>query len=611
MKLKKDLNFLGVFSITTGAMLSGLFLLPGLAFEIAGPAILASYALAAFLALTGLFSQAELVTAMPKAGGAYFYITRSMGSAVGTVYGLITWFSLALKSAYELFLMAAMIAIMIHLDAHLIAVGCCLIFMLINIFGIKEASALQSCLVFLLLLALAYYCLRAAPGMDPQHFTGFADKENLRAIIPVAGFIFISFGGLLKIASVAEEIKNPGYVIPRAMLLSLFVVVLFTFTVVFITIAALDPNVLAGSRTPLADTAAATFGNPGKILLTIAAIIAVVTSANAGIMTASRYPFALARDDMLPQPFAKINKRFQTPHISILITGIVISLAFFLDIHMLVKAASSVLILTYIFTCLSVIILRESRVQNYQPQFKSPLYPWMQLIGIVGFLILLFQIGVEALLMSCLLMVVGFMLFWFYGRKKTMREYALLHLIERITSWEITTHSLETELKEIVHERDEILKDRFDHLIESCPVLDVEQPMTMEEFFFEAGKVLADHLNSDSAHLTRLFLKRERESSTVLSPFLAIPHIIIDGENLFTILLARSKEGFFFSEKSPKVHTVFLLVGSKDERPFHLLSLAAIAQLVQDSDFEKRWLTAKNDQSLRDILLLGKRKRHT
>ena len=608
MKLKKDLNFLAVFSITTGAMLSGLFLLPGLAFEIAGPAILASYALAAFLALTGLFSQAELVTAMPKAGGAYFYITRSMGSAVGTVYGLITWFSLALKSAYELFLMAVMIAIMIHLDAHLIAVGCCLIFVLINIFGIKEAGALQTGLVFLLLLALAYYCLRAAPDMDMQHFSGFKDKAQ--NIIPVAGFIFISFGGLLKIASVAEEIKNPGYVIPRAMLLSLTVVVLFTFTVVFITIAALDPNTLAGSRTPLADTAAATFGNPGKILLTFAAIIAVVTSVNAGIMTASRYPFALARDDMLPQPFAKINKRFQTPHVSILITGIVISLAFFLDIHMLVKAASSVLILTYIFTCLSVIILRESRVQNYQPQFKSPLYPWLQLIGIVGFLILLFQIGVEALLMSCLLMVVGFMLFWFYGRKKTMREYALLHLIERITSWEITTHSLETELKEIVHERDEILKDRFDHLIESCPVLDVDQPMNMEEFFFEAGKVLADQLGSDSAQLTRLFLERERESSTVLNPFLAIPHIIIDGENLFTILLARSKEGFFFSDKAPKVHTVFLLVGSKDERPFHLLSLTAIAQLVQDPDFDKRWLAAKNEQSLRDILLLGKRKRH-
>ncbi|MCH9022413.1 MAG: amino acid permease [Planctomycetes bacterium] len=608
MKLKKDLNFLGVFSITTGAMLSGLFLLPGLAFEIAGPALLASYALAAFLALTGLLSQAELVTAMPKAGGAYFYITRSMGSAVGTVYGLITWFSLALKSAYELFLMAAMIAIMIHLDAHLIAVGCCLIFMLINIFGIKEASVLQTGLVFLLLLALAYYCLRAAPDMDMQHFSGFKDKAQ--NIIPVAGFIFISFGGLLKIASVAEEIKNPGHVIPRAMLLSLFVVVLFTFTVVFITIAALDPNTLAGSRTPLADTAEATFGNSGKILLTIAAIIAVITSANAGIMTASRYPFALARDEMLPQPFAKINKRFHTPIISILITGLVIILAFFLDIHMLVKAASSVLILTYIFTCLSVLILRESRVQNYQPQFKAPLYPWLQLIGIVGFLILLFQIGVEALLMSCLLMVVGFMLFWFYGRKKTMREYALLHLIERITSWEITTHSLETELKEIVHERDEILKDRFDHLIESCPVLDVDQPMNMEEFFYEAGKVLADHLNSDSAHLTRLFLKRERESSTVLNPFLAIPHIIIDGENLFTILLARSKEGFFFSDKSPKVHTVFLLVGSKDERPFHLLSLAAIAQLVQDPDFDKRWLAAKNKQSLRDILLLGKRKRH-
>ena len=95
MKLKKELKLIDVFCITSGAMLSGLFILPGLAYVMAGPGVLVSYLLAAILALTGLLSQAELATAMPKAGGTYFYVTRSMGSAVGTVYGMITWLSLA------------------------------------------------------------------------------------------------------------------------------------------------------------------------------------------------------------------------------------------------------------------------------------------------------------------------------------------------------------------------------------------------------------------------------------------------------------------------------------------------------------------------------------
>ena len=91
MKLKKELNLLGVYCIATGAMISsGLFILPGLAHAQAGPAVIFSYFIAGLLALTGLLSQAELVSAMPKAGGEYFYVTRSMGPAAGTVDGIIT-----------------------------------------------------------------------------------------------------------------------------------------------------------------------------------------------------------------------------------------------------------------------------------------------------------------------------------------------------------------------------------------------------------------------------------------------------------------------------------------------------------------------------------------
>ncbi|MBN2299446.1 MAG: amino acid permease, partial [Deltaproteobacteria bacterium] len=102
MELKRQLGIYDVVSISSGAMLSGLFILPGLAYAITGPGVLASYMLAALLALTGMLSQAELTSAMPKAGGAYFFVSRSMGPSVGTVYGLITWLSLCLKSAMEL-----------------------------------------------------------------------------------------------------------------------------------------------------------------------------------------------------------------------------------------------------------------------------------------------------------------------------------------------------------------------------------------------------------------------------------------------------------------------------------------------------------------------------
>ena len=198
MKLKKELNLMHIFSIASGAMLPGVFILPGLAFEIAGPAVLISYCLAGLLALTGLLSQAELVSAMPRAGGTYFYVTRSMGGAVGTVYGLITWLALSLKSAYELMFMATLFAILagsIHLTAgmHSIAVILCVLFLAINLFGTREAGIIQVFIVFGLIVILSFFCLRSFTSMNVRNFEPFL-PNGAGSVFLAAGFVFISFG---------------------------------------------------------------------------------------------------------------------------------------------------------------------------------------------------------------------------------------------------------------------------------------------------------------------------------------------------------------------------------------------------------------------------------
>ncbi len=481
MKLKKELNLLDVFSITAGAILSsGLFILPGLAHAQAGPAILISYFLAALLATTGMLSQAELASAMPRAGGTYFYVTLSMGSAVGTLYGITTLLALSLKSAFELVGMAIFTRLIIDIDIHIIAVSLCLIFIFVNIIGAKEAGRVQVVLVSVIIVALLVYVIRGLPLIKVQHLDPIA-PQGIKAILSTAGFVFLSYGGLLKVASIAEEVKDPGRVLPLGMILSLLVVVILYMVVIFVTVGVLDDAVLNHSLTPVSDGAAAFLGSGGKIALGIVAILAFTSATNAGIMGASRYPLALSRDDLLPSFLGKVNAKFKTPHVAILVTGIFIIAALFLKLDIIVKAASSVLILTYIFTCLAIIIMRESRLQNYQPHFRAPLYPWLQVFGIIGFVVLLLEIGKEALLVSLVLISSGLFVYWFYGRIRSEREYALLHLIERITAKELTTHSLETELKEIITERDDIIKDRFDRIIERSVVLDIGKSMPGED----------------------------------------------------------------------------------------------------------------------------------
>ena len=618
-KLKRELGLLSVFCIAAGAMISsGLFILPGLAFYKSGPAVILAYLLAGILVLPSMLSKAELATAMPKAGGTYFFIGRSMGAGFGTLAGISAWFSLAFKSAFALLGIGAFSIILypsISLwQIKLIAVFFCIVFSIINIIGVKHTGKLQTYLVIILISILAFFIFRGIPQVKIQHFQNFM-PGNMKTLFMTAGLIFISYGGLTKIASVAEEIKNPSKNIPLGMILSFVIVTIIYVLVVFVTVGVLGNGLLRPepanySLTPISDCANVFLGSFGKIILAIAALLAFISTANAGILASSRNPLAMSRDRLLPSMFEKVSKRFHTPYISIIFTTFfMISVILFLDLETLVKTASTIKILLFAFVNIAVIIMRESGIQNYRPKFKSPLYPWIQIFAVIAYGFLIIEMGTTPILIAGLFMIGGLLWYWFYGRIRSNRESALFHIVQRIKAKELPTTSLETELREIIRERDEILKDRFDHIIEKCSILDIEKSMNKEELF----KLVAENISSSLEKTPKIILKklieREEDRTTVLTDNLAIPHIIIEGEKEFDILLIRCKEGIFFSEQAPKIQIVFVIAGTRDERTFHLQTLAAIAQIVQNVNFEKKWLKAKSKEALRDIILLGERKR--
>jgi len=609
-KLKKGLGLLDVFCIASGAMISsGLFVLPGIASAKVGPALFLSYILASFIAVPTVFSKAELVTAMPKAGGDYFYISRSMGSVAGFIGGLSSWFSLSLKATFALIGMAAYVELVAPFPIRTMAFALCLVFIAINLVGIKQAARTQVILVLGLLAALLFYLFLGFPSIHIERYTPFA-PFGLGSIFATAGFVFISYGGLTKIASIAEEIKNPTRNIPLGMILSLVLVGILYALVAFVTTGLLTQEKLQYSLTPISDAGRSFAGTPGVIIMALAAILAFVSTANAGILSASRYPLAMSRDRLLPRFFKRINPKFSTPHYAILFTGAFMLAAMsFLKLELLVKVASELLILLFIFTNIAVIIMRESKLQNYQPKFYSPLYPGMQILGIIGCGFLLAEMGRFILFLSSLFIAAGLLWYLAYAGVKGIREFALVHVIERIVNRELTSGELSKELKTIIRERDEIVEDRFDHLIKESVVLDLEGSLSRDEFFKEISNFLAGKLGVEPENLAELFIQREEESHTVIRPGLAIPHIIIEGKHKFSVCLVRAREGVIFPGDSSPVHTIFVLVGTRDERNFHLRALAAIAQIAQDKDFDKHWLAARNSEELRDIVLLAERKR--
>jgi amino acid transporter/mannitol/fructose-specific phosphotransferase system IIA component (Ntr-type) len=613
-KLVRQLGGLDVFCIAAGAMISsGLFILPGLVYAKVGPSVILAYILAGVLVLPALFAKAELATAMPRAGGDYFFIERSMGSAAGTMGGFASWFSLSLKSAFSLVGIGAFATLInpniTEWHIKLIAVGFCAFFTILNVVSVKFTGKVQVFLVILLISALFLYILRGSMSLDVHKYTPFMPFGGHK-LFAAAGMVFISFGGLTKVASIAEEVRNPARNIPYGMILAFCVILLLYGLTVFVTVGLLHEQEFANSLTPISDGGYEILGTTGRIIMVFAAILAFVSTANAGILAASRFPMAMSRDHLLPGFFVKVNKRFNTPHFSVIFTGVfMITVILFLNLENLVKVASTMKIILFLFVILASIIMRESRILNYKPTFASPLYPWLHIAGIICYCFLLYGMGVVSLLATGGFFVASILWHRIYLHGRSIRKSALVHIVERVADKEIAGDSLGTELREILRERDDIVEDRFDKLVEECEIIDISRQLTYIEFFKAAAEKLADRLNIDERQLFDSFISREQESTTQIRPGLAIPHITIDGEHKFELLIARCDAGISFTEALPPVYAAFVLVGSRDERDFHLRALSAIAQVTQDVNFDKDWLRAKSMDELRDTILLAKRRR--
>jgi len=617
---KKELGLVDVFCMASGAMISsGLFILPGIAFLNCGPSVFLAYLLAAILIVPALLSKAELATAMPKSGGIYFYIDRSLGAAAGTMAGISAWFSLSFKSAFALLGIGAFLRIFMSdfpmWQIKLVAIFCCVFFTILNIYSTKHAGSFQVFLVFALLVILSLYIFRGFSAINFENFKlgdGFLIGGH-KALFGTAGLIFISYGGLTKIASIAQEVKNPSQNIPLGMILAFVIVTIIYVLAIFVTVGVLGEGLLvngSASLTPISDAANIFMGKLGMYVLAVAALLAFISTGNAGIMAASRTPMAMAKDKLLPSFFSKLNRKYKTPIASILFTSFfMIVVILFLDLQMLVKIASTLKIILFGIVNLVLIIMRESGIENYRPKFRSPLYPWIQIGGIIAYIFLLIEMGREPILIAGGFLILSYFWYWIYAKVKTTRESALLNILRRITNKELSQGDLNEELKQIVCERDEIVKDFFDEIVEKANYLDLEEELDKSELFKKLARMIGENFGEDETLIYDKFVERESSSPTVLSEGLAIPHIIIKGKKLFDIVVVRSKKGIYFSGEFPKIKAVFAIVGSLDVRMLHLRALAAIAQIVQNPNFDKRWEKAKNRNSLRDLLLLSSRKR--
>ncbi|MFW5781115.1 MAG: APC family permease, partial [Bacteroidota bacterium] len=320
--LKKELGLFGVFSMSTGAMFSsGFFLLPGLASQYTGSSVFLAYLVSGLLIVPAMLCMAEISTAIPRAGGAYFILDRAYGPLLGTVGGIGTYLALVLKSAFALVGLGAYTSLVLDIPIRIIALVLTILFTLTNILGAKKSSFLQNAFVIIILLILGLIIFdglfqlisnKELSVLAGKNYSSFFE-HGLNGFFTTIGFVFVSYAGLTNIASVAEEIHNPERNIPLGMIMSLIVTCIIYVLGTFLMVSFIDKDNFSDDLTPVATLTEFTLKwIPGKIVLimiVVTAIAAFSSTGNAGIMSSSRYPLAMARDKLLPPVFGRQNKK--------------------------------------------------------------------------------------------------------------------------------------------------------------------------------------------------------------------------------------------------------------------------------------------------------------
>lgn len=608
-----------MYALAAGAMFSsGLFLLPGLAAAETGPSVVLAYFVSGLIVLPTMWSVAELATALPRSGGTYYLIDRSLGPMFGCIGGLGAWLALVLKSAFALIGMGAYLALFWEVDIVPVAVTLTVLLGLLNLFGAKETALLQKMLIFSLVAILFLYILQGfffvfsldvKEGIHSQ-FTPFF-TEGMYGFFATVGMVFVSYAGLTKVASVAEEVENPGRNIPLGMTLAIGTSVTVYVLGVLLMVAVLEPTAFREDLTPVA-TAGEQFlhwlPSPwGKVLVVMAAVAAFASTGNAGIMSASRYPMAMARDHLLFPWFSSVGKN-GTPYASVLATmGVMIIFLLGFNVSDVAKLASAFQLLLFGLLNVAVIVMRESQIEEYDPDFRSPLYPWMQIAGILFSVILIFEMGLLPLVFTLGISFAAVGWYKFYAEKRVDRHGAIFHVHAELGKQK--DEDLEKEMRGILGEKGLKEDDDYADLIRRAIILDLPDATHHQEIMEQAVSKLSKQVKVSEETLLDSFTDEKQDSAIPITSGVVLSHARLAKDIRPAMVLIRVKKGLDLkqlseenTEEKSKIFVFILLLSSNTDSEQHIRILAHIGEKVDTGDFLDLWRQANGVEALRKLL---------
>lgn len=432
-ELRRDLGFWGALTIGAGTMIgAGIFLLAGVAIERAGPAALLSYTIAGIICLLTAASAAELATGMPTSGGDYYFVSRSLGPMLGAVSGVGIWLSLTVAIAFYLVGTGEFLAQITPLHPLVGALAGAVLLTILNVVGAKVSGSAQIVIVVALVGILGIFIAGGAAEASVADLTPFF-PEGGGAVLATTALVFVSFLGFVKIAAVAEEVKDPARNLPRTLMGSVVLVTILYVLIVLVIAGLFTQETIRDVPDPLTRAARTIFGSIGGQAIIVAGLFATLSSANASILASSRINLAMSRDGLFPEPLARIQPRFVTPARAILLTATIAAVLIVAlpNIEELAKIASSLQLYSYAAINVGCVALRAADPPWYRPTFRVPGTPAGQIVGAIGCLTIIGFSGLTAQLAVVGLIVVSLGWYAVRAREHVEVEHALPQLRAR------------------------------------------------------------------------------------------------------------------------------------------------------------------------------------
>lgn len=451
-RLARVLGLSDAVFIGTGALLGGgIFTLTGLALGFAGPSLILVIGLNGIIAIMTALAYAELGSTFPQTGGAYIFVKKGLGDFWGHMTGWVSWFANSVACGLYA----------VSFGFYVLAV---IYFLILPIFGVNsffsEGSFYQKLIAGLIILALGYVNYKGASqtgkvGKIIVYFEilvlltfgifgllWFFKKPDLTAsfspflpggifgLMSAMAILYIGFEGTEIIVQSTEEIKNPKKNIPRAIFISLGVIILLYFLTIFVVLT--SPVAVGLSWQQLSGAGQGALIESAKIfiphlswIMILGGLFAAAAALNATVFASSHVSFSMARSGSLPRALSKIHFKNRTPYIAIICsTLLVLLLAIFLPLKDIASVTNLLFIFIFMQLHIALIFLRKKMPEVPRP-FKVPFYPLPQFIALAAYILLLwqfFKISPVGVGISIFWLLVGVVVFYAYAEPRKIEK---------------------------------------------------------------------------------------------------------------------------------------------------------------------------------------------